>query len=533
MSKSSEPLFGLSGTLWPIHLKPLPDELLSSWVVRFAHAHGCKVQTMCLYLFGRNQNIWSRDIDKLAPDWMREVLTRATGATAVQFEQTTLRAFEGVVVDQVNINGMGRGFVPLGVFHRSRTRAGLMWCPHCLREDNAPYFRKAWRLVYFTVCTRHQVYLEDACHRCKAPVVPHRSDMFGRNIIPNASLITHCYRCRANLQDCLPQAADVPSVRLHATFELALSQGYIHWNANPSLYSVLFFDGLSALISGLISKRGKQRLLAASIFSSMDFSQWPTGRFEMTPLSMRRQFMSVVARLLDGWPENFADLIRQCRLRYSDLKGDRTYLPFWFEDVIRRDASRLISPVTPAHAESIAQAVETHFGTFNGILARRLSGRDVLPKLPSRRVQSVSHELYEALMVALDHEIAGSTESDIRVALLRDKVMFAAGRVFGLSTTRLSKFTLHECRALAPTSEDMGFFSAPATVEQARSWVEWYWAKIRPELNPCASELRLFISAVSGCALKKSSISLRFSRAVSSAGLDRSIGSYAVWKAKT
>jgi hypothetical protein len=289
---------------------------------------------------------------------------------------------------------------------------------------------------------------------------------------------------------------------------------------------------LSALISGLISKRGKQRLLAASVFSSIDFSQWPTGGFEMAPLSMRRQFMNVVARLLDGWPENFIDLVRQCQLRYSDLKGDRTYLPFWFEDVIRREAFRLISPVTPAHAESIAQAVEAHFGTFNGILARQLSGRDVLSKLPSRRVQSVSPDLYEALMVSIDHEIAGSTELDVRIALLRDKVMFAVGRVFGLSTTKLSKFTLYECRALAPTSDDTGFFSAPATVEQARSWVEWYWMKIRPELNPCASELQLFISAASGRSLKKSAISLRFSRAVSSAGLDRSISSYSAWKAK-
>jgi hypothetical protein len=532
MPKSSEPLFGLSGTLWPIHLKPLPDELLSSWIVRLAHAHGYKVQTMCLYLFGRNRNIWSRDIDKLAPDWMREVLTRATGATTAQFEQTTLHAFEGVVVDQVNINGMGRGFVPLGVFHRSRTRAGLMWCPHCLREDNAPYFRKAWRLAYFTVCTRHQVYLEDTCHCCKAPVVPHRSDMFGRNIIPNPSLITHCYRCQANLQECLPQAADAPSVRLHAIFEMALSQGYIHWATNPSLHSVLFFDGLNALISGLMSKRGCQRLLGASVFSNIDFSQSSSGIWEMMPLPMRRQLMYAVATLLEDWPANFVDLIHQCRLRYSDLKGGRTYLPFWFEKVIRCEAFRFISPVSLAHAESIAKAVEVHFGTFNGTLARRFSGRDVLSKLPMRRSQSISADLYETLMASLDHEIAGSTDRDVRSVLLRDKVMFAVGRVFGLSTTRLAKFTLHDCRVLVPASKNADFFSAPVTLEQARAWVEWYWERVRPKLNPCASEQRLFISAVSGLALKKSAISLRFSRAVSCAGLDRRICSYAEWKAK-
>jgi len=30
---------GLTAPLWPIRYKPLPDELLSSWLVRLAHGH--------------------------------------------------------------------------------------------------------------------------------------------------------------------------------------------------------------------------------------------------------------------------------------------------------------------------------------------------------------------------------------------------------------------------------------------------------------------------------------------------------------
>ncbi len=33
---------GLSGTLWPIHPQLFPNELLLSWMVRIARAHGCK-----------------------------------------------------------------------------------------------------------------------------------------------------------------------------------------------------------------------------------------------------------------------------------------------------------------------------------------------------------------------------------------------------------------------------------------------------------------------------------------------------------
>lgn len=31
---------GLSGKLYPVHLKPKDDELLTSWIVRLALAHG-------------------------------------------------------------------------------------------------------------------------------------------------------------------------------------------------------------------------------------------------------------------------------------------------------------------------------------------------------------------------------------------------------------------------------------------------------------------------------------------------------------
>lgn len=532
MSRLFDPLLGLSGTLWPIHLKPLPDELLSSWIVRLAHAHGCKVQTLCLHMFGRDRNIWNRDVDKLAPDWVRDAMMRATGATAAQFEQTTLRAFEGVVVDQVNVNGAGRGFVPLGILHRLRTRAGLMWCPLCLREDVNPYFRKIWRLTYFTVCTRHRVYLEDACHCCNAPIAPHRADMQGRSIIPTASLIVHCYRCYTSLSARQPQVADAPNLRLHVIFEQAMAHGYVPWRDNPSLHSVLFFDGLHALLAGLVSKGGRRRLSAAPVFSEIDLSCLPAGGWERAPLALRRQLMQVMARLLDDWPVNIVALIRAYRLRYSDLKGERAHLPFWVEDVIRREAFRGISPISAAHAQSIALAVETHFGTFNGILARRFSGRDVLHKVPSRRVQSISPDLYQALMVSIDHEIAGTTDRDVRAALLRDKVMFAAGHVFRLSTPRLATFTLLDCCALAPVREDPDFFAAPVSPAQARAWVEWYWEKLRPALRPCAVEQRIFISVTTGRPLKKSAISLRFNRAVLQAGLDRGIPSYAAWKAK-
>lgn len=36
-----------------------------------------------------------------------------------------------------------------------------------------------------------------------------------------------------------------------------------------------------------------------------------------------RKLCSVcIIRLFDHWPDNFVDMIRECKLRYTDLKGD-------------------------------------------------------------------------------------------------------------------------------------------------------------------------------------------------------------------
>ena len=57
---------GLSGTLWPAHPKPLPDELLSSWMVRIAGQHGLKLHTFASAVWP-GISIWNRDIDRSGP----------------------------------------------------------------------------------------------------------------------------------------------------------------------------------------------------------------------------------------------------------------------------------------------------------------------------------------------------------------------------------------------------------------------------------------------------------------------------------
>lgn len=83
--------------LWPIRYKPLPDELLSCWLVRLAHGHGLKVQTFCNAIFGEHLQVWNRDIDRLAPPWLLTELSIRTGTPHPVVANTTLRMYEGTL----------------------------------------------------------------------------------------------------------------------------------------------------------------------------------------------------------------------------------------------------------------------------------------------------------------------------------------------------------------------------------------------------------------------------------------------------
>lgn len=65
--------------LWLYHPSPLPDELLSSWLVRISHGHEMKLQTFFRVSLGKGQEIWTRDIDRQAPEWLLHALSEHTG----------------------------------------------------------------------------------------------------------------------------------------------------------------------------------------------------------------------------------------------------------------------------------------------------------------------------------------------------------------------------------------------------------------------------------------------------------------------
>ena len=186
--------------LWPAHLKPLPDELLSSWLVRLAAAHGLKVQTFSRLLAGSGYHIWNRDIDRTAPEWLLDAVCSNTATPTSVANSTTLKAYEGEIYRVFHDSYVLPWILPLKIQRFTRTGYGLQFCPMCLAEDGEPYFRKRWRVALYTWCSAHNVMLHDRCPHCGAPVIFQRREL-GRPNESDQGAITQCYACDFDLRE--------------------------------------------------------------------------------------------------------------------------------------------------------------------------------------------------------------------------------------------------------------------------------------------------------------------------------------------
>jgi hypothetical protein len=147
--------------LWPVHPKPLPDELLSSWLARIAQGFGQDFSSFCASVWP-GQSVWLQDMDRTADRKMLAFLGGKTGVSYERVAETTLHEFERLPLEKA-----------AGVFWLltrgpafDRDRRFLRFCPACLREDRTVYFRRRWRLTWYALCEIHRLRLLDGCGAC-------------------------------------------------------------------------------------------------------------------------------------------------------------------------------------------------------------------------------------------------------------------------------------------------------------------------------------------------------------------------------
>lgn len=500
--------------LWPVHLKPEPGELLSSWMVRFAHAHGLRVETMCSQLFGRASSVWNRDIDRSISAAMLRKLSSASGHDLDLLQQGTLQSFEGIISERINSRGSSSGVLPLGVYHRKRTRRSLMYCPQCLRTDTNPFFRKAWRISWITTCSTHGLRLFDCCPQCNESIVPHRVDMKWRmQTSVGSTLHTCCHQCSFDLRWAPESAATVDELAAGCWMDHALQFGWVAVG-DSVVYAPAFFAGISALVLALHSKVRWQGL-------------------DMSSLEQRRELISRACLLLPEWPTRFLKRCSESNWTSVDLTLPRKQLPFWLHQVVRQNIDQKRATISAEEAQAIYEKTIVETGKFSVKAARFISGR----RIEQRHLRlscraEVSDDSFELLLAHIDHLISRQPKLEERCHLFADKVIFALARVCGFTQVDIAKYLMGEAMAFA-SQDRPDFWKIPTTRQDVAAWVGWYLRDIRPNFKLPTNFSHVFVCRQNYRPLSASTLGERFRTYVGDADLQRDIGNYGLLRLRS
>ncbi len=330
---------GLTTSLWPVRYKPFPDEVLSSWLVRLAHGHGLKVQTFCNLIFGNRLQIWNRDIDRLAPEWLLNELSEKTGTDIAVARGTTVRSYEGRLFARFKPSGSLPWILVLKLYHRTFEGFGFQFCPHCLSEDMQPYFRRSWRVALSTTCDRHKRLLLDRCPECGSGVAFHRRDM-GKGADGIGELLSDCHYCGFDLR--IAPADVVPRYNEAATTWLQSLRAELVSGADQDtvLEKLAVMRQLTRLLTSTLARVVLHSHVCEAV--GIDEPLLTKGEkipFESRSLLERHHLIQLVAWLMADLEPRLRSAWSARALRYNHMKKDFDDAPDWYISIVDKFAN--------------------------------------------------------------------------------------------------------------------------------------------------------------------------------------------------
>ncbi|MBI4990291.1 MAG: TniQ family protein [Rhodocyclales bacterium] len=447
-------IYGLTGRRLLVHPHPLPDELLTHWFMRLAHANGLKAQSLADYAFGHPSSFWARDQDRQPSPGVVERLAELTGFDPEEIQNLTLVGPNGIHRPDVTVSGFVAWVLPLGIYHRTRRRFGTQFCPLCLFEDAEPYFRRRWRLALATMCDWHGTMLHDRCPTCEAPVIWFRNELGHRRELAIGQS-AKCWQCGFDLRRAPaigPPAIDGQSIMALRSLVAFYDFGWWFVGDRSLPYAHLYFDVLRHLVAWLPDRRGRGLLARMAMRVGWPTEYPPAKAFEIRPILERHRLLAIAVWLLQEWPKRFVEVAKEVGLSQAHiLRG--VHLPHWFESEARCSlGAGFVAPSNEEVTNAVAYLQQQGKPVSVRALGQLVGSKEARVVLPyaARGRPPLTDEEFWRVIAEIDAEMRRCKQgSRKRFLLWRDRTMFIVMRVLRMKPCEVRVLAVADGMTLA------------------------------------------------------------------------------------
>lgn len=308
---------------WPIRRQPFEGELFSSWLVRSIRALHAYPHTLCKTVWPE-VSFWNRDVDRCVPDSVLEELAGYSETPYWVARTTTLRWHLPMIADAPSKHGIAPWLLPVGVYHRLRTRHGQQYCPACLSLDADPHLRLNWRFAFWFMCLDHNCLLRDSC-TCGAPIIAHRS--------PGLDLRC-CFRCGLSLTAASPKASELQTSVQRRLAQIA--ERPTTRLGSQDLSRVQVFSGIRLLMIAIANTSAGRRMAQSLNLQRESNACKFAGAPELLRVQSRANALTAVTSLLEDWPSRFLDSCAISGAHYRSIAVHRARVPAWIDSALCR-----------------------------------------------------------------------------------------------------------------------------------------------------------------------------------------------------
>ena len=280
---------------WAAPVPLLPDESLTSWLVRAALVQGCDPPTLAGWIW-RRWRVWAIDADRGIPEERLVALCDVCGISAEAFNAAALRPLAARIMGaSPDSRAAWPWILTLGARNMKRS-GGVQFCPACLRDDRTPHYRLQWRFAWHTGCDVHDVGLMDRCPNCASPIEPHR-------LRADARHEAVCATCEADLRGCGAPRCDPEVIAFQRAADRAVQAGE-HECFDERLSTATWF-GCADFLATLVRRAAHSpttaldKLLdAAGAVAPRTVAATPGARIERMGGDERRTILGAVGRMM-------------------------------------------------------------------------------------------------------------------------------------------------------------------------------------------------------------------------------------------